>query len=265
MSHQPDYEHILKELMAWTDRSMKKIGASKAIIGVSGGKDSSVTAALMTKVLGKENVIGVLMPDGEQGDIDYSYSICDHLGIQAIEANIAPITKAFLETMDAALDNETTQQTKLNLPPRVRMALLYGISQSIPGSLVINTSNMSEDWVGYATVYGDTTGAFSPLGMLTTEDVIAIGRLLGVPENHLIKPPADGLTGKTDEDVLGVTYHEINEYIRHNRGEEESLEKIKRLHRISRFKFLPIPMFDPGLPILGEDVQEVYQFQSDHQ
>ncbi len=254
-----DYEKILVELIEWTSDAMERAGGRIAILGVSGGKDSSVTAALLTRALGSDKVIGVLMPDGDQKDLADAMAICDHLGIRSIKADIRTITDAFHQLLENILPGEVSLQTTLNLPPRVRMSLLYAISQSIPDSRVINTSNISEDWVGYATIYGDTAGAFSPFGMLTTEEVIAIGRLLGVPEYLLVKAPADGLTGKTDEMVLGVTYSEINRYIRTGETTENAAAIIDRLHRDSRFKFLPIPMFDPGLPIAGNDLANLYK------
>lgn len=254
-----DYQKILDELVEWTAEKMRGIGGESAVLGISGGKDSSVTAALMVKVLGPDQVFGVMMPDGVQSDIDFAEDICRHLGITAIKADISGITGAFHSLLDELMPGRTSRTTKLNLPPRVRMTLLYAVSQSIPMSRVINTSNLSEDWVGYATVYGDTAGAFSPLGMLTTEEVIEIGRLLGVPERFLVKPPADGLTGKTDEDVLGVTYPEINRYIRTGEASPSRKALIDDMHVKSRFKFLPIPMFDPGLPIEAEDIANVYK------
>lgn len=254
-----DYKKILDELIEWTAAKMREVGGESAVLGVSGGKDSSVTAALMVRVLGPEQVFGILMPDGVQSDIDFAEDICSHLGITAIKADISGITGAFHSLLEDLMPGRISRTTRLNLPPRVRMSLLYGISQSIPMSRVINTSNMSEDWVGYATVYGDTAGAFSPLGMLTTEEVIEIGRLLGVPERFLVKPPADGLTGKTDEDVLGVTYPEINRYIRTAEVTSERKKLIDDMHLKSRFKFLPIPMFDPGLPIEADDIANVYR------
>lgn len=240
-----DYKETLDKLIKWTKEMFESIGANKAVIGISGGKDSSVTLALLVKVLGKENVVGILMPDGEQTDISYSHEIAELFGVENHVVNISEITSVFKEKISKVRDLE--RQTELNLPPRVRMTMLYGISQSIPGSLVINTSNYSEDYVGYATIYGDTAGAFSPLGLLTTEEVIEIGRLLEIPEKFLIKPPSDGLTGKTDEDVLGVTYKQINEFINTGKTNPAAEEIIKRLHRISRFKFKPIPAFNPEI------------------
>lgn len=242
-----DYNKLTENLVSWTQEMMKKINSTKAVIGISGGKDSSVVAALMVRALGKENVVGILMPDGEQSDINYSKDLVDFLKIENHTVNIKPITDQFKIKFKETLKDGILRQTELNLPPRVRMTVLYGISQSIPGSLVINTSNYSEDYVGYATIYGDTAGAFSPLGRLTTEEVINIGRVLGLPEKFLVKAPSDGLTGKTDEDVLGVKYSQINEFINTGKTDRDKEEIIKRLHRISRFKFEPIPSFDPGI------------------
>ena len=254
-----DYIKILDELIKWTAARMDDAGSTKAVIGISGGKDSSVTAALMVQVLGSENVIGVMMPNGVQPDIDDSEGIINHLSIPSIKANISGISGEYHKLIGELMPGQISVQTTLNLPPRVRMTLLYAISQSIPQSLVINTSNISEDWVGYATIYGDTAGAFSPLGMLTTEEVIELGYIMGIPERFLVKPPSDGLTGRTDEDVLGVSYSTINRYIRTGEVEPGAKEIIDRLHRRSRFKFLPIPMFDPQFPIEADDIANVYR------
>jgi NAD+ synthase len=140
------------------------------------------------------------------------------------------------------------------------MTLLYAISQSIDNSRVINTSNISEDWVGYATLYGDTTGAFSPLGMLTSDEVIQIGDFLGLPSRFLHKKPSDGLTGKADEDVFGFTYEVLNRYIREGICEDENIKKrIDNMHRYSRHKFLTIPMFQPFFPIEAKDIANIYK------
>ena len=242
---------------------MIEIGGKKAVIGVSGGKDSSVTAALCVNALGAENVIGILMPDGVQNDIQDAIDLCNILGISYIEANISTITSAFLDLISNIQSDQIksiTNQTKYNLPPRVRMTLLYAISQSIDDARVINTSNLSEDWIGYATVYGDTAGAFSPLGMLTSDEVIQIGKYLGLPERFIIKNPSDGLTGKTDEDVFGFSYAVLNKYIREGIIEDKEIKaKIDNMHKFSRHKFLPIKMFNPILPIAAEDIEDIYK------
>lgn len=253
---------IKDELIKWIKDTMESTGGKKAVLGISGGKDSSVVAALCVQALGKENVFGVLMPDGKQYDIDYSYDLCDFLDIKYKEVSIKPMTDAFIDTLNdlkGDFIDDVSKQTLLNLSPRIRMTLLYGISQSIDGSRVINTSNLSEDWVGYATVYGDTAGAFSPLGMMTTEEVIEVGRLLNLPEKFLEKAPADGLTGKTDEDILGFSYNELNEYIREGIVESNLKSKIDRMHEISSFKLQPIPMYNPGLLIKAKDETNIYK------
>ena len=256
-------EKTTGDLINWIKDSMVNTGGEKAIIGISGGKDSSVVAGLCVKALGKENVIGVLMPDGIQDDISYSKEICEVLGIRSIEVNIESMTKSFLNVLNGIDKNivpDVSKQTKLNLPPRVRMTLLYAVSQSIDNSRVINTSNISEDWVGYATLYGDTTGAFSPLGMLTSDEVVQIGEFLEIPSKFIIKKPSDGLTGQTDEDVFGFSYEVLNRYIREGICEDPDIkEKIDRMHKYSRHKFLPISMFNSALPIKANDIANVYK------
>lgn len=262
MKYKFDPKETLERLEAWTKERLALSGGKTAVIGISGGKDSSVTAALMCRVIGPENVYGILMPNEIQPDISYSHEIAEFLGLQWSEIDIGPMSRAFhqqLEKSSLLADRMISPQTRLNLPPRIRMTLLYAISQSIDDSRVINTSNLSEDWVGYATIYGDTAGAFAPLGMLTTEEVIAIGRELGVPDKFLVKPPADGLTGQTDEMILGFSYETLNAYLREGILPDPIIrEKIDRAHKLSRFKFEPIPMFDPKLPLEAEQVGDVY-------
>ncbi|MBQ7294223.1 MAG: NAD(+) synthase [Clostridia bacterium] len=214
-----------------------------AVVGISGGKDSSVVAALCVEALGKERVIGVLMPCGDQFDIDCSYRLVEHLGIKHFTVNI----KDAVEGLKASLPKELelTSQTVNNIPPRVRMATLYAVSQSCNGR-VANTCNLSEDYVGYSTRYGDSAGDFSPLAKLTVDEVKQIGRVLGLPCELVDKTPIDGLCGKTDEDNLGFTYAELDRYIRTGEIEDaEKKAKIDRLHRINLFKLQLMPTFEP--------------------
>lgn len=248
----------LPGLLDWMRAQMKACGGKTAVIGISGGKDSSVTAALSVAAYGRENVVGVLMPDGVQPDIDYSNGLVDVLNIRHYTFNIHGGTSGILDEM-ARVGIDASRQTKVNLPSRIRMATLYAIAQSEEGGIVINTSNLSEDWVGYCTIYGDSAGAFSPIGMYTTEEVIAIGRALGLPERFLIKPPSDGLTGKTDEDNLGFSYHAVNEYVRKGVADPAIKEQIDHKHRVSRFKFETIPVYHNGLPIVIEDGTDFYK------
>lgn len=251
---------LTDRLVYWIKEQMEKIGSDLAVIGVSGGKDSSVVAALCAEAIGPDKVLGIIMPDGPQEDIQYAFDICAHLGIQVREISIQPMTEAFWKSLEEAqLFNQVeSDQASRNLPPRVRMTLLYAVAQ-MTGGVVVNTSNLSEDWVGYATVYGDTAGAFSPLAMLTTDEVVQVGRALGLPEAFVMKPPSDGLTGKTDEDILGFSYAVLNRYIRTGEIDDSKLkESIDRLHQNSRFKFERIPMFPANLPVLADDLLNLY-------
>ena len=247
----------LSGLLGWMKEQMDGIGGKTAVVGISGGKDSSVVAALCAAAYGKENVVGVLMPDGVQSDIDYSNGLVDFLKIKHVTFNIHGGTSGILDEL-RRVGIEASRQTKVNLPSRVRMATLYAIAQSVPGGVVINTSNLSEDWVGYCTIYGDSAGAFSPLGMYTTEEVIALGAELGLPERFLVKPPSDGLTGLTDEHNLGFTYHAVNEYVRRGKVDPAVKEKIDRKHRVSRFKFKTLPVYHNGLPMALKDETDYY-------
>ena len=247
----------LPGLLDWMRAQMKACGGKTAVIGISGGKDSSVVAALSVAAYGRENVVGVLMPDGVQPDIDYSNGLVEHLGIRHYTFNIQGGTKGLLDEM-SRLGIEASRQTKVNLPSRIRMATLYAIAQSEDNGIVLNTSNLSEDWVGYCTIYGDSAGAFSPLGMYTTEEVIALGAELGLPERFLIKPPSDGLTGKTEEDNLGFTYHVVNEYIRKGEVDPAIKEQIDHKHKVSRFKFQTLPVYQNGMPIVVPEETDYY-------
>ena len=162
------------------------------VIGISGGKDSSVVAALCTEALGKERVIGILMPNGVQHDIDMAELLVRHLGIRSYTVNI----KDAVDGLIKSIPFELGAQSITNLPPRIRMTTLYAVSQSNNGR-VANTCNLSEDWVGYSTRYGDSAGDFSPCSNLTVQEVKAIGRVLGLPDALVDKVPIDGLCGKT--------------------------------------------------------------------
>ena len=214
-----------------------------AIVGISGGKDSSIVAALCAEALGKDRVIGVLMPNGEQRDIDCSLQLVQHLGIRYHVCNIKKAVDGVLESLQAS-GVEIERQTRINLPPRIRMSTLYALSQSNNGR-VANTCNLSEDWVGYSTRYGDAAGDFSPLGKLTVREVVAIGKYLNLPINLVEKVPSDGLTDKTDEDNLGFTYAVLDNYIRTGVCEDEATKaRIDRLHVLNEFKLKPIPCFE---------------------
>ena len=239
-----DAEKTKNKCVQWIRDFFEKNGPDcNAVIGISGGKDSSIVAALCVEALGKDRVIGVLMPNGEQADIDMAKLLVDHLGIQHYIVNIK-------DAFDGIVKNipfELSDQSRENLPPRLRMSTLYAVSQSNNGR-VANTCNLSEDWVGYSTRYGDSVGDFSPCSNLTVQEMKAIGRLLGIPAVLVDKIPIDGLCGKTDEDNLGFTYAELDSYIREGiEPEPAKKEKIDRMHRINAFKLQLMPAFDPQL------------------
>lgn len=238
-----DAKKVKEELVLWIKNWFKENGdGCKGVLGISGGKDSSVTAALLVEALGKENVVGVMMPNGEQFDIDVSIALAKHLGIKAVTVNI----KDSFSGLVSQLENsgiELSRQAEINLAPRLRMAAVYAVSQSVNGR-VANTCNLSEDWVGYATRYGDGAGDFSPLSKLTVQEVKALGRELGLPEMFVEKVPIDGLCGKTDEDNLGFTYAVLDKYIRTGVcDDEKTKEKIDRMHKANLFKLQLMPVF----------------------
>ena len=214
-----------------------------AVVGISGGKDSSIVAALCVEALGRDRVIGVLMPCGEQNDIDMAKLLVEHLGIRNYTVNI----KDAVEGVKKNIPFELSSQSTINLPPRIRMATLYAVSQSHNGR-VANTCNLSEDWIGYSTRYGDAAGDFSPCSHITVHEMRQIGRLLGLPAVLVDKVPADGLCGKTDEDNLGFTYDVLDRYIREGVIDDpETKEKIDRLHRNNLFKLQMMPSFEPEI------------------
>lgn len=233
-------ENAVQWIRDWFEQNGK---GCNAVIGISGGKDSSIVAALCVKALGKDRVIGVLMPNGEQSDIDCSKQLVAHLGIPFYVCNIKKAVDGVLESLQES-GVEISRQTIVNLPPRIRMSTLYALSQSNNGR-VANTCNLSEDWVGYSTRYGDAAGDFSPLGKLTVQEVKEIGKYLDLPINLVEKVPSDGLTDRTDEDNLGFTYAALDKYIRTGICEDEQTKaKIDRLHKLNEFKLKPIPCFE---------------------
>lgn len=242
-----DVKGITDSCVDWIRRFFEENGKGcNAVVGVSGGKDSSIVAALCVAALGKERVVGVLMPCGEQSDIDCAYRLADCLGIRRFVVNIKDAVEGVLSNMPA--DLEISEQTLTNLPARIRMAALYAVSQSCNGR-VANTCNLSEDWVGYSTRYGDSVGDFSPCSRLTATEIKQIGHFLGLPYDLVEKVPADGLCGKTDEDNLGFSYAELDRYIRD--GEMDNPQKkalIDDKHRKNLFKLRLMPVFEPGIP-----------------
>lgn len=236
-------QQLKNRIVEWIREWFEINGAGcNAVIGISGGKDSSIVAALCVEALGKDRVIGVLMPNGEQADINDAIQLVEHLGIKYYIINIKDSVDGVVREMISA-GIEISEQTRINLPPRIRMSTLYAVSQSHNGR-VANTCNLSEDWIGYSTRYGDSAGDFSPLCNVTVTEAKAIGEILGLPHNLVHKTPSDGLSGMSDEEKIGFTYEVLDKYIRTGVCEDaDTKAKIDRMNRINKFKLEPMPGF----------------------
>lgn len=239
-------DNLVAWLKTWFDENGKDC---KAVIGISGGKDSTVVAGLCVRALGKERVVGVLMPNGDQKDIRDSYRVCEALDIEHIVVNIGATYNTIADEIETALNMKNiatnlSEQTLINLAPRLRMTTLYGVSQTVKGR-VVNTSNLSECYVGYGTLYGDLAGSLYPLKNLTKSEVIEIGKTMDeLPIDLVVKTPSDGLTGFSDEEKLGFTYDELDDYIRFgNKGKHADIIKAK--HEANLFKLNPFAVFEP--------------------
>ena len=246
-------EKTRKEIVQWIRDYFEANGPGcSAVIGISGGKDSSVCAALLTEALGKDRVIGVMMPNGVQSDISDSREIVSLLGIKNLTINI---NEGF-QGLSGAINNtlkeggipgvtELSRDSVINLPARLRMSTLYAVAQALPnGGRVANTCNRSEDYIGYSTKYGDAAGDFSPLANLLVHEVIQLGELIGVPERLTRKAPSDGLSGLTDEDKIGFTYATLDHYILTGECKDEEIrKKIDRMHRLNLHKLQLMPTF----------------------
>ncbi len=241
-----DAVKVKNDCVEWIREFFQENGKDcNAVVGISGGKDSSVAAALCVEALGRDRVIGVLMPNGEQHDIDCAYDLVNHLDIKHYVINV----KDAIEGIKNAIPDELplSAQSLTNLPPRIRMSTLYAVSQSVNGR-VVNTCNLSEDYVGYSTRYGDAAGDFSPLANLTVDEIKQIGTVLGLPAHLVHKVPIDGLCGKTDEDNLGFTYAVLDRYIRTGEIDDENTKaRIDKLHRQNLFKLQLMPSFKPNI------------------
>ncbi len=240
----------IRHITAWIREWFSVNGPSaSAVIGLSGGKDSTIVAKLLTEALGADRVVGVLMPDGIQADIDDAVEAARINGIRTRIVNIGGAAEALLhavETAGTATESDESalsQDARINLPPRLRMTALYAVAQSLPGGgRVVNTCNRSEDYIGYSTKYGDAAGDFSPCASYLVTEMLAIGDALGLPAGLVHKAPSDGLCGKTDEDRIGFSYAVLDRYIQTGICEDPTVrERIDRMHLANLHKLKTIP------------------------
>jgi len=238
-----DPSKIKNEIINWIRDYFEKNGKDcNAVVGISGGKDSSVVAALCVQALGARRVIGVLMPQGEQHDIAYSKELVELLGIRHKIINIKDTVSTLLSEIEKT-GMTANRQAVINTPARIRMTVLYAVS-AIENGRVANTCNLSEDWIGYSTKYGDSAGDFSPLSSLTVAEVKLIGKELNLPQKFINKIPEDGLSGLSDEENLGFTYNALDKYIREGICEDTAVkEKIDRLYQLNKHKLELIPAY----------------------
>ena len=240
---------VTGQVLAWIQKYYEGNSQGKAVIGISGGKDSTVCAGLLTRALGADRVICVLMPNGEQYDISDSFQVLEHLQIPVENRrviNIGETYQAALKALGYQDGHPISPVVTTNLPSRLRMSILYAVAAEFPGSRVVNTCNRSEDYVGYSTKFGDAAGDFSPLAELTVREVLEIGDDIGMPANLVHKAPSDGMCGSTDEMKLGFTYQELDDFLLGTGMPcQETMDKIEHLHRINLHKLLPMPKFVP--------------------
>lgn len=233
-------EKLVKWLKDYFDNNGQPINA---VVGCSGGKDSTVVLAALTKAIGPDRIYAILMPNGEQADIDDSYKICEYLGLKPHVCNIQNAYNGVVGSVSGEF--EPTNQMRINLAPVLRMTTLKAISQCVNGRFTCN-GNASEAYIGWFTIDGDDRGSVKPLINMTVTEVIQVGEALGLPDWMIHKTPTDGLCGQTDEDKFGFTYEVLDKYIR--TGEIDDLEvkaKIDDMHKRNAFKLKPMPSFEP--------------------
>ena len=247
-----DAEKATEGVVAWLQEQFRTSGGKYAVIGISGGKDSTVVAALCAKALGKENVIGVMMPNGlPMENESVAREVCKEYCGKSVFVDVSDAIHEIYGYVECPL--EISDIAKTNFPARIRMSTLYLVAQCVEHGRVINTSNLSERYVGYSTRYGDSVGDFSPLGNFTATEVLEIGKYLGVPQKYLDIPPSDGLSGLTDEENLGFTYSSLDGYIRRDGAEipDEIRKEIDRLHELNEFKQKMMPIYEPSEEIFN--------------
>ena len=245
-------EGCVKWIRDWYNKVAGEKSDNRVIIGMSGGKDSTICAALLVKALGKKRVVGVSLPEHRSNDL--AMEICNYLGIESIEIIIGQAVHDIKTSTSYKVD--VTPNAETNIPPRIRMTYLYAIAQSLSG-YVVNTCNLSEDYIGYSTIFGDLAGAFSPLAKFTVTELRMMGHELGLPPIWVNKTPSDDLPNSCgDEEKFGFSYEELDKYIRTGsepKGFDGKCVKgaIEEMHNKNKFKLdiVRIPAYDPETEI----------------
>lgn len=234
-----------EKAIKWIKDYVEKIGAKGVVVGNSGGKDSATVIAMSQKALGKDKVLAVAMPcNSISADLEDAKLVAETFDVPFIEVNLTDTYNQLEMSINSSLkDTELNKEAKVNIKPRLRMTTLYGIAQSL-GYLVIGTGNLCENLVGYTTKWGDSASDFNPIRNFTVQEVLAIGEYLGVPDKIIKKAPSDGLGGQTDEEKMGVTYNQIEEYIETGKTDEQAMKIIEHKNKISKHKREPVPVYE---------------------
>lgn len=242
-------EELIKQAenaIKWIREYVENTGAKGLVIGNSGGKDSATVIAMATKAIGKENVITISMPCYSiDSDFEDAKLVADSFGVKFFKVDLSNCYGELENEIQTRLNQELSKESKINIKPRLRMTTLYGIAQTL-GYLVIGTGNLCEAMVGYTTKWGDNSSDLDPIGNFTVDEVLEIGRYLGVPEKILKKSPNDGLGGKTDEEKMGIKYSQIAEMIETGHTDENAEKEIIRRYRnsIHKRRLVPVYTFD---------------------
>jgi len=236
---QQEAENAIK----WIQQFVQTSGAKGIVIGNSGGKDSATVLAMATKAIGKENVLAVSMPcNSQNSDFEDAKLVAETFGVRFIKIDLSNCYKEMEKEIDLQLSQKLSKEATINMKPRLRMTTLYGIAQTL-GYLVIGTGNLCEAMVGYTTKWGDNSSDFNPIGNFTVDEVLEIGRILGVPEKILKKAPNDGLGGLTDEEKMGIKYSQIAEMIETGNTDESVKQEIIKRYQTSQHKRKNVPVY----------------------
>lgn len=247
MLNEDELKQRMNEAIEWIREYVNNSGAKGVVVGNSGGKDSATVIAMSAKALGKEKVVAVSMPcNSIISDYDDAKLVADTFGVRFIKNDLTENYTKLEEQLNDSIKklgiDELSKEAKVNIKPRLRMVTLYAIAQTL-GYLVIGTGNLCEAMVGYTTKWGDSASDFNPIANFTVPEVLEIGKILGVPDKIINKPPNDGLGGQTDEEKLGVKYKQIAEMIETGETEEEAKKIIIKKFNSSKHKRAPIPTF----------------------